>query len=330
MKKRISFIKKITRVGLSAVLISLLIMQGQVYARETEQPETEAEDIAGTEQPEAEAEDSTGTERPEISGEPEAETSDKADAEKQNELPGGKEGSSDNDVRNDAAQEEADKGLAADGTTEGTAGQEGDPVLPPAMLPQMAVAVKMETSDPMYAQLQQFLSLIADRFQIYTVGVVELTDPSNPSDPSAWQPVNPETPVEVSLDIPEGYDMSRTVVAEIGQEAGSQTPSWTEITYANVNGSAVFETDHSGLFAVVEEKQWAELPGSLELTSKVDKLELTKAYPSESGAFPMSLKYSTSVPATGDDSSVFIWGIVTVLAVVVLAAAVIVIIKRRK
>ena len=207
------------------------------------------------------------------------------------------------------------------------------PVIPPVTIPPMAMAVPMDTSDPMYAQLEQFLTLIADRFQIYTVAVVELTDPTNPSDPSAWQPTVPEEAVEVSLAIPEGYDPSRTVVAEIGQSAGSQTPAWTEITYQNINGGAVFKTDHSGLFVIAEEKQWKDIPASLEMTSKVDRLELTKVYPSgsrTSGALPASLKYSTSVPLTGDDYSVFIWGGVTVLAAAAVIAGIIIIIKRRK
>ena len=203
----------------------------------------------------------------------------------------------------------------------------------PVTIPPMAMAVPMDTSDSMYAQLEQFLTLIADRFQIYTVAVVELTDPTNPSDPSAWQPTVPEEAVEVSLAIPEGYDPSRTVVAEIGQSAGSQMPAWTEITYQNINGGAVFKTDHSGLFVIAEEKQWKDIPASLEMTSKVDRLELTKVYPSgsrTSGALPASLKYSTSVPLTGDDYSVFIWGAITVLAAAAVIAGIIIIIKRRK
>ena len=206
-------------------------------------------------------------------------------------------------------------------------------MIPPVTIPPMAMAVPMDTSDSMYAQLEQFLTLIADRFQIYTVAVVELTDPTNPSDPSAWQPTVPEEAVEVSLAIPEGYDPSRTVVAEIGQSAGSQMPAWTEITYQNINGGAVFKTDHSGLFVIAEEKQWKDIPASLEMTSKVDRLELTKVYPSgsrTSGALPASLKYSTAVPLTGDDYSVFIWGGVTVLAAAAVIAGIIIIIKRRK
>ena len=90
--------------------------------------------------------------------------------------------------------------------------------LPAAAFAQEAETMEdpVDTSDPIYAQLEQFLTLIADRFQIYTVAVVELTDPADPSDPSAWQPAVPEEPVEASLAIPEGYDPSRTVVAEIG------------------------------------------------------------------------------------------------------------------
>lgn len=316
MKRRISSIKKIFGIGLSAVLISFMTIPGRASAQETGQTQVAAAD-------------SSGTEQSEVSGTPETEISVMAEAGTQNVL------SDDNkEIGDKESSNIQEPGSREDGTgTEGEEGDREDPVVPPMTFPPMAVAVPMDTSDPMYAQLEQFLTLIADRFQIYTVAVVELTDPTNPSDPSSWQPTEPETPVEVSLAVPADYDASRTVVAEIGQDAGSQTPSWTEITYNNVNGSAVFKTDHSGLFVVAEEKQWAELPGSLEMTSKVDRLELTKAYPSgsdASGALPTSLKYTSSIPATGDDYSVFIWAGVAVLAVAAVITIIVITMKRRK
>lgn len=342
MKKRISSIKKIFGIALAAVLISSMLIPGRIFAQETDPSEIEGTDISEMEKtaadPDAEADpprrDETGDvssdipEDSDISGNDcvQGENSEGVDESSSPDLDGEKDESGPADDKG----EQGGNGSPDGNSTEEDDGQQGDAVLPPAALPPRAVVMPMDPSDPLYAQMEQFLSLIADRFQIYTVAVVELTDPANPSDPSAWQPVNPESPVEVSLTIPEGYDAFRTVVAEIGQEEGAQTPSWSEITYSNVNGSAVFETDHSGLFVVAEEKQWAELPGSLDMTSKVDKLELTKAYPSESGVFPTSFKYSISVPATGDDSSVLLWGSVTALAFVALAAMIIIIIKRRK
>lgn len=334
MKKRISSIRKIFVTVLAAALISGMTVPAAAFAQEAETQEDpvimeeensetelqkaetpEEEEITDAETPEEE--ESTGTEKA-----TETETEELTDTEDPTEP---------EDPEEENPTEPGDpEGEDPDGTE--TPGTE-TPVIPPVTIPPMAMAVPMDTSDPMYAQLEQFLTLIADRFQIYTVAVVELTDPTNPSDPSAWQPTVPEEAVEVSLAIPEGYDPSRTVVAEIGQSAGSQTPAWTEITYQNINGGAVFKTDHSGLFVIAEEKQWKDIPASLEMTSKVDRLELTKVYPSgsrTSGALPASLKYSTSVPLTGDDYSVFIWGGVTVLAAAAVIAGIIIIIKRRK
>ncbi|HIV40705.1 MAG TPA: hypothetical protein H9904_01690 [Candidatus Mediterraneibacter guildfordensis] len=334
MKKRISSIRKIFVTVLAAALISGMAVPAAAFAQEAEtqdDPVIMEEENSETELQKAETpeeEEITDAETPE---EEESTDTEKATETETEELTDTEDPTEPEDPEEEDPTESGDpEGEDPDGTE--TPGTE-TPVIPPVTIPPMAMAVPMDTSDPMYAQLEQFLTLIADRFQIYTVAVVELTDPTNPSDPSAWQPTVPEEAVEVSLAIPEGYDPSRTVVAEIGQSAGSQTPAWTEITYQNINGGAVFKTDHSGLFVIAEEKQWKDIPASLEMTSKVDRLELTKVYPSgsrTSGALPASLKYSTSVPLTGDDYSVFIWGGVTVLAAAAVIAGIIIIIKRRK
>ena len=365
MKKRISSIRKIFVTVLAAALISGMTVPAAAFAQEAETQEDpvimeeensetelqkaetpEEEEITDAETPEEE--ESTDTEKAtETETEELTDTEDPTEPEDpEEENPAEPEDPEDGNPTEPEDPEEEDPTVPDNpGTEDPTENPEGEdpagtetpgtetPVIPPVTIPPMAMAVPMDTSDPMYAQLEQFLTLIADRFQIYTVAVVELTDPTNPSDPSAWQPTVPEEAVEVSLAIPEGYDPSRTVVAEIGQSAGSQTPAWTEITYQNINGGAVFKTDHSGLFVIAEEKQWKDIPASLEMTSKVDRLELTKVYPSgsrTSGALPASLKYSTSVPLTGDDYSVFIWGGITVLAAAAVIAGIIIIIKRRK
>lgn len=350
MKKRISSIRKIFVTVLAAALISGMTVPAAAFAQEAETQEDpvimeeensetelqkaetpEEEEITDAETPEEE--ESTDTEKA-----TETETEELTDTEDPTEP----EDPEEENPTEPEEPEEEEPAEPKDPEGEDPAGTETPgtetpgtetPVIPPVTIPPMAMAVPMDTSDPMYAQLEQFLTLIADRFQIYTVAVVELTDPTNPSDPSAWQPTVPEEAIEVSLAIPEGYDPSRTVVAEIGQSAGSQTPAWTEIIYQNINGSAVFKTDHSGLFVIAEEKQWKDIPASLEMTSKVDRLELTKVYPSgsrTSGALPASLKYSMAVPLTGDDYSVFIWGGITVLAAAAVIAGIIIIIKRRK
>lgn len=334
MKKRISSIRKIFVTVLAAALISGMTVPAAAFAQEAETQEDPVimeEENSETELQKAETpeeEEITDAETPE---EEESTDTEKATETETEELTDTEDPTEPEDPEEEDPTESGDpEGEDPDGTE--TPGTE-TPVIPPVTIPPMAMAVPMDTSDPMYAQLEQFLTLIADRFQIYTVAVVELTDPTNPSDPSAWQPTVPEEAVEVSLAIPEGYDPSRTVVAEIGQSAGSQMPAWTEITYQNINGGAVFKTDHSGLFVIAEEKQWKDIPASLEMTSKVDRLELTKVYPSgsrTSGALPASLKYSTAVPLTGDDNFVFIWGGITVLAAAAVIAGIIIIIKRRK
>ena len=131
----------------------------------------------------------------------------------------------------------------------------------------VTVVLPMESGEE-YELLSQFLALSSDQFSVYTVAFI---------DPVTGTPVQPEEAVEVTLSIPSGYDMSRVVVSEITMNEA--TPSRTEISYTNENNSAVFKTDHAGLYVVMEKKVQAELPPSLEMTDKVEKLKLTKTLP---------------------------------------------------
>ena len=98
-------------------------------------------------------------------------------------------------------------------------------------------------SDAMYAELSQLLTRISDRFQVYTVAVI---------DPMTQQPVITDEPVGVSLTIPAGYDAGSTFVKEITQTADGTGVSWDDVAYRSENGKALFETDHSGLFVIIE------------------------------------------------------------------------------
>lgn len=192
--------------------------------------------------------------------------------------------------------------------------------IPEITLDPMAFSVLMDSSNELYGSLSQFLSLSSDQFQIYTVAVI---------DPVTQQPVQPDSPVEVSLDVPSGYDTDRVVISEISMNG--ETPVRTELSFTYNNGKAVFETDHSGIYVVMEKKMQPQLPASLEMTSKVQKLELTKKYSN-----PLSVSLTASAgsltvnPQTGDDNSVLIRGVVTVIAAAAVIALVVIIIKRRK
>ena len=148
------------------------------------------------------------------------------------------------------------------------------------------------------------------------------------------QPVQPDSPVEVSLDVPSGYDADRVVVSEISMDG--EIPVRTELSFTYNSGKAVFETDHSGVYVVMEKKVQPQLPASLEMTSKVEKLELTKKYPdgvsqiSPAGSLTSSARALTLNPQTGDDHSVLIWGVVTAIAAAAVIVLIVIIIKRRK
>lgn len=300
--------KKIWGIALAAVVISMAVPNpvlaeeaaGNEITVETENCEAENPETEGPETDSPEAEDPETEEKPD--------TDMPEDEEPDIEEPGDSEPGTEEPEGGESDGEEPD------GSEQG-GGQPGAE-FPPVAIPPMAVTISMDPSDAAYAELSQLLTRISDRFQVYTVAVV---------DPMTQQPVTADEPVDVSLAIPEDYDRERTFLKEIKQTADVQGVSWNDVAYRSENGKALFETDHSGLFVVIE---IPDTPDKLEMTSKVDRLELTKAYPS--GTFPVSLKYSTVVPLTGDDNSVFIWGGVTVLAAAAVIAGIIIIIKRRK
>lgn len=150
------------------------------------------------------------------------------------------------------------------------------------------VLIPLESGEQ-YEQLSAFLSLSADQFKAYIIMFVD----------AGQNPAQPEGETQITLPVPAEYDMSRAVVSEITMTGN--TPQRTELSYTAGNGSVVFRTDHAGLFVVMEKKVQAELPPSLEMTDKVENLELTK-YESSLAAGAVS-----SVPKTGDERNGFLW-----------------------
>lgn len=103
--------------------------------------------------------------------------------------------------------------------------------------------------------------------------------------------------------IPADYDMTRTVISEVSMNG--DTPQRTELSYTAVDGKAVFQTDHAGMFAVMVKKDQPQLPPSLEMTDKVERLELNKQT-GTAGNVAGNRSFS-SVPKTGDQAASFLW-----------------------
>ena len=323
--------RKMTVLLLSAMLISAM-MPGQARAQEqSEQDDTKISVQSGDTDSGSEFETEEDTDSPQAddaAGSDNAiQTTDAQDtgAEKETSGTDDKSDPSDDD-QNDGQQSEDAKengqqneDAKEDGQQTGS-GQEGTwpGGIPEITRDPMAFPILMDSSNELYSSLSQFLSLSSDQFQIYTVAVI---------DPVTQQPVQPDSPVEVSLDMPSGYDTDRVVVSEISMDG--ETPVRTELSFTYNNGKAVFETDHSGIYVVMEKKVQPQLPASLEMTSKVEKLELTKKYP-DSVSLTSSSGTRTLNPQTGDDNSVLIWGVVTAIAAAAVIALVVIIIKRRK
>lgn len=183
--------------------------------------------------------------------------------------------------------------VTADGNADEIAGEEADDRAadPGENAEQNAVypvLIPLESGEQ-YEQLSAFLSLSADQFKAYIIMFVD----------AGQNPAQPEGETQITLPVPAEYDMSRAVVSEITMTGN--TPQRTELSYTAGNGSVVFQTDHAGLFVVMEKKVQAELPPSLEMTDKVENLELTK-YESSLAAGAVS-----SVPKTGDERNGFLW-----------------------
>lgn len=183
--------------------------------------------------------------------------------------------------------------VTADGNADEIAGEEADDRAadPGENAEQNAVypvLIPLESGEQ-YEQLSAFLSLLADQFKAYIIMFVD----------AGQNPAQPEGETQITLPVPAEYDMSRAVVSEITMTGN--TPQRTELSYTAGNGSVVFQTDHAGLFVVMEKKVQAELPPSLEMTDKVENLELTK-YESSLAAGAVS-----SVPKTGDERNGFLW-----------------------
>lgn len=331
MRKWSMIMKKMTVLLLSAMLISAM-MPGQARAQEqSEQDDTKISVQSGDTDSGSEFETEEDTDSPQAddaAGSDNAiQTTDVQDtgAEKETSGTDDKSDPSDDD-QNDGQQSEDAKengqqneDAKEDGQQTGS-GQEGTwpGGIPEITRDPMAFPILMDSSNELYSSLSQFLSLSSDQFQIYTVAVI---------DPVTQQPVQPDSPVEVSLDMPSGYDTDRVVVSEISMDG--ETPVRTELSFTYNNGKAVFETDHSGIYVVMEKKVQPQLPASLEITSKVEKLELTKKYP-DSVSLTSSSGTRTLNPQTGDDNTVLIWGVVTAIAAAAVIALVVIIIKRRK
>lgn len=183
--------------------------------------------------------------------------------------------------------------VTADGNADEIAGEEADDRAadPGENAEQNAVypvLIPLESGEQ-YEQLSAFLSLSADQFKAYIIMFVD----------AGQNPAQPEGETQITLPVPAEYDMSRVVVSEITMTGN--TPQRTELSYTAGNGNVVFQTDHAGLFVVMEKKVQAELPPSLEMTDKVENLELTK-YESSLAAGAVS-----SVPKTGDERNGFLW-----------------------
>lgn len=176
-----------------------------------------------------------------------------------------------------------------------------------------------------YEMLRMLLSATQDQFQIYNLGLWDMTG----------QSVAPSGTVTVKIPVPSGYESDRLAVCKIGMDG-----SRTEQTIRLEGGAAVFETEELGLYAITQKKDETQmqLPDRLEPTEKVDRLELNKIQLSAAaGSSGTSVKTdsenvgyakTTAVPETGDDTNVTVW---IVLAVVAAAAVVaVVIIRKRK
>lgn len=181
----------------------------------------------------------------------------------------------------------------------------------------IAVIVPMEGREEA-EQLGQFMALSSDRYTAYYITLIDFM---------TMTPVVPSGDLKITIPVPEGYDRSRVVVSAIVLEG--ETPQRTELAADLADGTAVFVTDQPGLFAVMEKKVLPELPSALEMTAKVDKLQLTSGYRNMSLTSSYTASSSiTAGPATGDETNAVTWAVAAAAAAA--AVVVIIIIRNRK
>lgn len=267
----------------AAVMTQAAFLPGKVYAEETEESETmpgsEADSVEifpGADMEISKEENEAVDNIAEAAENKIAETSENSIAETS-------ESDTDDMTGNSTEGEPSDD---AEIPEEGAAEDQGQTAVYPILIP-------IGSGSPQYEQLSAFLALSAERFQIY---MVTFTD-------GQGKPVQPDGLVQAAADIPEAYDMERTVVSEISMEG--DTPLRTELSYTVSDGKAVFRTDHAGLFVIMEKKVLPELPPSLDMTDKVEPLDLTK-YGGSAGSGTGQAVF-VSVPATGDQAAPFLW-----------------------
>lgn len=267
----------------AAVMMQAAFLPGTVYAEETEETETmpgsEADSVEifpGADMEISKEENEAVDNIAEAAENKIAETSENSIAETS--------GNDTDDMTGNSTEGEPSDD--AEIPEEGAAEDQGQTAVYPILIP-------IGSGSPQYEQLSAFLALSADRFQMY---MVTFTD-------GQGKPVQPDGPVQAAADIPEGYDMERTVVSEISMEG--DTPLRTELSYTVSGGKALFQTDHAGLFVIMEKKALPELPPSLDMTDKVEPLDLTK-YGGSAGSGTGQAVF-TSVPATGDQAAPFLW-----------------------
>lgn len=184
----------------------------------------------------------------------------------------------------------------------------------------IAVIVSVEGREEA-EQLGQFLALSSDRYTAYYITLIDFM---------TMTPVVPSGDLKISIPVPEDYDMSKVAVSTVVLQG--ESPQRTEINADFTGDMAVFATDQTGLFAVMEKKVMPELPSALEMTGKVEKLELASRHQnlnltSSYTAFSSSIKAS---PATGDETNAVTWAVLAVAAVLVAAAVVVIIIIRNR
>lgn len=202
-----------------------------------------------------------------------------------------------------------------------------------SQLQQMLIAmpVKMDEGEDIYKSLSQFLALSADQFEIYTVAFWSLSQNQ--------AVMQAESALEVSVPFP-GYDPDRTVVSEV--TLNGETPVRKELPGKCENRQMIFKTDHAGVYVIMEKKILPELPASLELTAKIDKLKLEKRTGSQSSSTAYAQTSSIRLtdresgaytsPQTGidDSASMLGWGIAAAAAAAAVIVLVVVIFRRRK
>lgn len=206
----------------------------------------------------------------------------------------------------DKKEDDYSEGYFMMDNTTGIEVETGSFVIPEGML----LYVTSLNQGDVYEMLMQLLTVRAQKFTAYDIRFI------NPVEGNEFRP---DGIIQYSIPVPEGYDIEQLAVWRMDVSAGAEREA---MDISIKDGRVRFESEYTGVYIVAETKT-INLPESLELTEKVEKVEVSAG----NNLLSAQKEKGSGIPRTGDETQMGGWVAALVMAA---AAAVIVFVIRKK